>query len=1118
MTKKLLPLLLIIVMILTMAVPAFAAPASNTATEADLETMVRGYVEDNYDNDSIVGSIEDYIASLVTDAVMGMLGSTDALLGLASPLLSSTINGLINTALAGANIPVGDIDVSEILDGVLNSDIINNILSLQIVTDILARTTEYSVKDALEIAFGIGGEATVESIEELTQKYTDEIFGMSFVPVAVTNSFLANPIRLGSFLLFSNKRGDTVNPFYVIEAVSVDYNVTGWQNEINAPVSDIPLIGQFLGTYTTMEAYIAARVAFDVALDAGGTVINFDMTAFSAELPGIIWAAALRAAEDVVNERIDALKVQIEALIRAEIQKAKDRLVEKAKAEAKKAVVAGLNDIFNMELTTAMSYDEMISAVESKIDEHIIANADLILIKLNIAKKVAIIADCDEAVDCIEKLIACVESKIPPCVKNGHTKEDLSLAATCTEAGYTKIVCAICGDVLEEEVIDALGHDEEDQSLAATCTEAGYTKIVCAICGEDLEYEDLEALGHIEDDQSVAATCEEAGYTKIVCLTCGEVLAEEVIAALGHEYDDGVITTLGRCFYGNTWTYTCAICGDSYDEVAEPFGAHNLEQYEYYQDWQTGKWGWKWVCVNPGCDHHEWIADADPDVVVNITFTGVEGVTVQYYSPSVNWVTVGVYDDEASFVIPEDALTYNGYYAVKALKGGMTYQVSNITLVDGESIDIEVPVKPITVTGVSSECTLAIVQNNWVYNSASAAVGVPNVFNVFDNGGTYEVRVGRTGYSNIQLPGYFAGDNVWLDVFYNITIPEGVSNIRIANANWVDTTVWYANYLQSDVITLMKNNGAAKLYFDYAGKSYTVDFVLDGSNPFDQFKYTVNFPGMEGVTLHYYKNGVWNMNAGVFDNTATLFMPDPGITTIRVAKGSSYRFDGITGGGVFDVPIGTITIEGIGFDCKLSIVGSDWVYQNIACDAGEKTFNVFATGVYELRIAKDGFSTISLKGLTFDATLDISEYFYSTIVPEGVSNVRIQSNGNWIDNSGSKPLGAGTTINLLKTNGAGKMYLTYKGKTSNVDFVLDGSDPFNVVVESGEVVAPTCSLEGYTITYINLATGEKWYSDYTSALGHTHDDPTWDDYGWYITCGVCGWAGYISYDPDAYAA
>ena len=207
-----------------------------------------------------------------------------------------------------------------------------------------------------------------------------------------------------------------------------------------------------------------------------------------------------------------------------------------------------------------------------------------------------------------------------------------------------------------------------------------------------------------------------------------------------------------------------------------------------------------------------------------VSFPGIDDVRVEYYKSA--WITLaeGVADG-GSYSVP------NGTYTVRVRKAGMSYTFNNV-VVAGESVLLEVPVKTITITGVSSACNLAIVQSDWVYRMSPATVGVPNVFSVFDNGNNYEIRVGREGYTNLSLPGHKAGAEVWLDIFYNVVIPEGVTNVRISNANWVDTTVWYAGYLNANVITLMKNNGNAKLHYTQNGVNYVVDFVLDGTNPF----------------------------------------------------------------------------------------------------------------------------------------------------------------------------------------------------------------------------------------------------------------------------------------------
>ena len=257
------------------------------------------------------------------------------------------------------------------------------------------------------------------------------------------------------------------------------------------------------------------------------------------------------------------------------------------------------------------------------------------------------------------------------------------------------------------------------------------------------------------------------------------------------------------------------------------------------------------------------------------------------------------------------------------------------------------------------------------------------------------------------------------------------------------------------------------------------------------------------------------------DNLATF-----GATTIRVRKGGmSYTFNnadaGIEAGDVFEVPVITLRVFGISADCSIGIIQTNWVYNSAAVPGGvQQLYPVFDNGAnYTARLSKAGFSNIdsaAAQRTVYDGNEELWIYFnnfYQIEIPAGVTNVRMQSN-NWIVN----PANAGDKIALLVDYNAvkaAKMNFEYNGKAfTNVEFMLDGSDPFSKPFEVNIVVEPTCTLEGYTITYLNLATGEGWYANYVPALGHTHADPVWDGWGWYIVCDVCGWAGYIEWQAE----
>ena len=712
----------------------------------------------------------------------------------------------------------------------------------------------------------------------------------------------------------------------------------------------------------------------------------------------------------------------------------------------------------------------------------------------------------------------------------------ITVPATCTADGYT-IEKYTNGWIGNQKITEpALGHDwgefDHSQSRVPFPNSACDPVAICNRCG----WSGYVYSWTITD---VEATCTADGYTEYENSGGWKGWVYDEGSALGHDYNEAV-------WDGYGWYIVCDRCEwAGYIKVpfTVTFNSDGGSQVEP-QIVQSGSLvskpddpvkdgftfiGWYYIYEenNFAFNFDEMIVNWDITLTavweaisvkeITVNFEGVEGVTVTYYSAD-GWITLdGTFDDFCE--ITNEINSTNGYDAILVSKGGMSYQFSFETLEYGAVYNV--PVLPITVTGISSECSLGIAQDDWVYRYAPAIVGASNVFNVFDNGKTYAVKVIREGYHEITIRGddyYYAGANVWLDIFYNIAVPEDVSNIRIADigANWVDTTVWYANYLSSDVITLMKNNTAAKLYFDYNGKPYEVDFVLDGTNPFDAMKYTVNFPGVEGVKLEYYVGG-WYTVAGIFDDIGSFLVPGSKVTSVRASKGGmTYQFNGVTTGGIFDVPVIPLRVYGVNTDCDIAVVQSNWVYNYTPVAGGVQTlFNVFDNGRdYEVRLQKTGFHVMSaIAGRTvFNGIDELHAYFggpfYNVTVPEGVTLVRMQSN-NWIVN----PANAGDVILLLKTDKGAKMSFFYGGKTYNVDFVLDGSNPFNIIVPVNIVIDPTCGNSGYTIHQMNILTGEFWWTDHVDALGHDFGDAVWDGYGWRAICKRCGWEGYISYDP-----
>ena len=114
----------------------------------------------------------------------------------------------------------------------------------------------------------------------------------------------------------------------------------------------------------------------------------------------------------------------------------------------------------------------------------------------------------------------------------------------------------------------------------ATCKETGTMLKGCSVCGRGDEVEiPVDANNHKGETKIVdvkEATCKEKGYTgDIICLDCNAVVSKgNVIGASGnHEYN--TVVTEATCTAEGFTTYTCKVCGDSYQADKTPVKAHD---------------------------------------------------------------------------------------------------------------------------------------------------------------------------------------------------------------------------------------------------------------------------------------------------------------------------------------------------------------------------------------------------------------------------------------------------------------------------------------------------------------------------------------------------------------
>jgi len=156
------------------------------------------------------------------------------------------------------------------------------------------------------------------------------------------------------------------------------------------------------------------------------------------------------------------------------------------------------------------------------------------------------------------------DQKISNCVY-----ESVAVAPTCTEDGYTKHTCLICGDSYSDNTVASEGHKYEAVVTAPTCTAGGYTTYTCSVCDDTYKDNYTDAVDHSYNEGVVSKepTCTAKGEKTYNCTACGQSKTEE-IAALGHT--PGAAATC-------TTPQLCTVCDE---ELAQALG-HKMVETEY---------------------------------------------------------------------------------------------------------------------------------------------------------------------------------------------------------------------------------------------------------------------------------------------------------------------------------------------------------------------------------------------------------------------------------------------------------------------------------------------------------------------------------------------------------
>ncbi len=167
-----------------------------------------------------------------------------------------------------------------------------------------------------------------------------------------------------------------------------------------------------------------------------------------------------------------------------------------------------------------------------------------------------------------------------------HTLEEVEgVEADCENAGVVAHWhCSVCGknfanendkEALKTIVIPALGHNSEGAKIidekAATCTEAGYKKFVCTVCGKEAQ-EDFPK-SHLLEEITKEATCTSDGYTVEYCTVCG-FSTTTTIPAKKHTALDKKNATKREPTHSKAGAYiwTCEKCNEELSEAIPALG------------------------------------------------------------------------------------------------------------------------------------------------------------------------------------------------------------------------------------------------------------------------------------------------------------------------------------------------------------------------------------------------------------------------------------------------------------------------------------------------------------------------------------------------------------------
>jgi len=329
MKKRIVSLILVLIMAFSFAATALAAQTNdyidkNVATEEKLYEIVSGQVKGTF------GAIEAEVGKAVTNGVMGIVGSAGQIQAFAAPYLKKLVIDEISKITTNGTI-LGIIDKS--VDSIVNSKMIETILTSEFSKNVIRRTAEYSTA---EIFTRIGLKADQDAaIQEVFNK--------------VWNAPLRN------FWLADTKiKSDSILNDPLINLSYYDYSITGWNVVIPSEI--------------TVHGWHEGNISALTALNSTGSLIlnsaDYISELTKVDYMDVIVDCAKRAVWDEIIYQKDLL-----------LQNIKNCLVGTIEKELAKIGV-------NANLSTSDSYGTIISKMASGIANKTVVTVQNVVTKV----------------------------------------------------------------------------------------------------------------------------------------------------------------------------------------------------------------------------------------------------------------------------------------------------------------------------------------------------------------------------------------------------------------------------------------------------------------------------------------------------------------------------------------------------------------------------------------------------------------------------------------------------------------------------------------------------------------------------------------------------------------